>query len=101
MNRQEDEPCPLAFNPSQSLIVIRLCYGYFFAEVDVLNGVQQLDSFIHRPLESFASRNETHAATALIDHGSAHGFSKIACSFGLTPRIDQAATTHIAIGYLI
>ena len=37
------------------------------AEVDVLDRVEQLDAFLERALERLATRDEAHAAGALVD----------------------------------
>src|SRR5215207_6256640 len=44
-----------------------------FGEVNVLNGVEEADAFVHRALESLAARNQPHAAAALVDDGRADG----------------------------
>ena len=49
--------------------------GDFGAEVDVLDGVEELDAFVHGALEGFAAGDEAGAAGALIDDGGGYGFS--------------------------
>src|ERR1700733_9180144 len=43
--------------------------GDFFAEVDILDGVQEFYAFGHGTLEGLAPGDETGAASALVDHG--------------------------------
>src|ERR1035438_8287039 len=45
----------------------RLRHRHFFAQIDVLNGVQQAYAFFHGPLESLAPGNKSHPACALVD----------------------------------
>jgi len=51
--------------------------GYFFAEVNVLDRVQQFDAFFHRALERFASGDQAHAARAFVDDGGEDGVFEI------------------------
>src|SRR5206468_2712881 len=39
------------------------------AKVDILDGVEELDAFLHGALERFAAGNEASAASTLIDDG--------------------------------
>ena len=52
-----------------------------FAEVNILNRVQQLDAFAHRTLKCLATGDEAGAAAALIDDRGAHRFRQIARAF--------------------
>jgi hypothetical protein len=74
--------------------------GDFGTEVDVLDGVEKLDAFLHGALESFAAGDEAGAAGALVDDGSGDGFLEIVCA-GSTSAVDQARAAHVAIGNLI
>src|SRR6266404_4823065 len=56
-------------------------YCDFFAEVDVLNGIQQADAFFHWPLESLPARDQSHAAGALIDHCRYDGIFQVPRAF--------------------
>src|SRR6185503_17807986 len=47
-------------------------------QVNVLNRVEQLDAFLHRPLERLAARDEPHTAGALVDDRRLHGFLQVA-----------------------
>src|SRR5207302_10042131 len=47
--------------------------GYLVAEIDVLDGVQQLHALPHRSLEGLPSGDEAGAARALVDDRGAHG----------------------------
>jgi predicted acylesterase/phospholipase RssA len=44
--------------------------------IDVLDGVQQLDPLLHRPLEGLAPRDQAGAAGALVDHRGAHRLAR-------------------------
>lgn len=39
-----------------------------FAEIDILNGIEEFYAFFHRLLERFASRDQSHSTTPLVDH---------------------------------
>ena len=74
--------------------------GDFGAEVDVLDGVEELDAFLHGALEGFAAGDEASAAGALVDDSSGDGFLEIVCA-GSAAAVNQASATHVAIGDLI
>ena len=74
--------------------------GDFGAEVDVLDGVEELDAFLHGALEGFAAGDEASAAGALVDDSSSDGFLEIVCA-GSAAAVNQASATHVAIGDLI
>ena len=77
-----------------------LGYGDFGAEVDVLDGVEKLDAFLHRALESFTARDEAGAAGALVDHRRGHRFFEIVRA-GSPTTVDQARAAHVAIRDLV
>ncbi len=54
-----------------------LGYRDVFAEVDVLNGVQQGGTDIKRLLEGFAATDKPHAAAAFVDDSRAHGLLQV------------------------
>ena len=62
--------------------------GDFFAEVDVLDGVEEADAFFEGSLEGFASRDEAHAACAFVDDGGDDGVLEIASAFGFATTIN-------------
>src|SRR5437762_11206338 len=74
--------------------------GDFGAEVDVLDGVEELDAFLHGALEGFAAGDEASAAIALVDDSSGDGFLEIVCA-GSAAAVNQASATHVAICDLI
>src|SRR5712664_329675 len=74
--------------------------GDFGAEVNVLDGVEELDAFVHGALEGFAAGDEAGAAGALVDDGSGYGLFEVVCA-GSPAAIDQAGAAHIAVGDLI
>ena len=51
--------------------------GDFGAEVNVLDGVEELDAFGHGALEGFAAGDEAGAAGALVDDGGGYGFFEV------------------------
>ena len=55
----------------------RLGDRHVLREIHVLDGVEQLDAFLHRLLEGLAAGNQAHAAGALVDHRRAHRLGKI------------------------
>ena len=64
-----------------AIILLYLCYGDLLRKINVLNRVQQLDAFVHRPLECFAAGDQAHAAAAFVDDGGAHRLGEIAGAF--------------------
>ena len=60
-------------------------------EIDLLNGVQEIDAFLHRPLESLASRYETKATGSFVAYGGHDRFSHIPelNRLGANIRVDQ------------
>src|SRR5580704_9207194 len=49
----------------------------FRTQVDVLNGVQQLNPFCKRPLKSFAARDQPGSTGPLVDHRRGYGLFEI------------------------
>jgi hypothetical protein len=74
--------------------------GDFGAKVDVLDGVEELDAFLHGALEGFAAGDEAGAAGALVDHSGGYGFFEVVCA-GRAAAIDQACAAHVAVGHLV
>src|SRR5436309_10320182 len=75
--------------------------GYFATEIHVLDGIQQLDAFVRRPLKRLPPRDQAHAAGALVDHRRPDRFLEIALAGGGAARVDQAGAPHVAVGDLI
>src|SRR5687767_4697000 len=75
--------------------------GDLFGEVDVLNGVEELDAFGHRALERLAARNQPHPAAALVDDGRADGLLHVALALTYAAGVDEAAAPHVAVRHLI
>src|SRR5262249_40072321 len=74
--------------------------GDVWAEVDVLNGVEQLHAFFHGALEGFTTGDEPGAAGALVDHGRGHGFLEIVRAGGAAG-VDQARAAGKAVDDLV
>src|SRR5260370_42707271 len=77
-----------------------LCDGDFGAKVDVLDGVEELDAFLHGALEGFAAGDKARTAGALVDDGGGDGFLE-GISAGCSAAVDQAGAAHVAVGDLI
>lgn len=58
-----------------------------FIEIDILDGVQNIDTLIHRALERFPAADESGAAGALVDHCRADGLLEIILA-GSAARVD-------------
>ncbi|CAN5522915.1 hypothetical protein BH10CYA1_BH10CYA1_32010 [soil metagenome] len=69
------EHCVRWFLQSQFRLV--LGDGDALAQVDILDGVQQLDALRHRLLERFATADHATAAGALVDHGRGDSFDQV------------------------
>src|SRR5439155_6377427 len=74
--------------------------GYCGAEVDILDGVEELNTFFHGTLESFAAGDETGAASALVDDRRGDSFFEVVCA-GSAAAVDQSHAAHVAVGNLI
>src|SRR5229473_4052032 len=77
-----------------------LCDGDFGAKVDVLDGVEELDAFVHGALEGFAAGDEAGTAGALVDDGGGYGFFEVVGA-GSAAAVDQSCAAHVAVGDLI
>ena len=78
-----------------------LCDRYIFAEVDILNRVQESDSFFHRPLECLPAGNQTHASGAFVDYGGLDCFGQVSCPGTGTAAVDQAGAAEVAVDNLV
>src|SRR5690554_2167637 len=72
-----------------------------FIQIDILNGIEQFDTFRHRLLERLAPGNQPHATGTLVNHRGAHRLTKVAMALGTTTGVDQTGTAHIAARDLI
>src|SRR5690242_17219585 len=72
---------------------LRLCDRDLVVEVDILDGVEQLDALLHRPLERLAAGDEAHASRALVDHRGAHGVLEVARTRRRAAAVDQPGAT--------
>src|SRR5258708_23189228 len=72
--------CPKTSRGESCLDIIALGDGDFWAEVDVLDRVQELDAFFHGALEGFAAGDEAGAAGALVDDGGGARLFEVFCS---------------------
>src|SRR4029079_14619051 len=79
----------------------RLSNSDLVAEINVLDRVQQLHAFAHRALKRLATRDQSHAAAALVNHCRANRLSQITRALRFAARIDQAATTHVTVCHLV
>src|SRR6202008_558656 len=79
---------------------VQLSDGDVGAEVDVLNGVEELDAFFHGALESFAAGDEAGAARALVDDGGGDGFFEVVGA-GSAAAVYEARAAHVAVGDLV
>ena len=70
-------------------------------QVNILNCMEQLDSFVSWMLKCLTSGDEAHAAGAFVDDRGSYGLGKVAGAGRGTARIDQADSTHVAVGHLI
>ena len=70
-------------------------------QVDVLDGVEQANAFLHRALERLAAGDQAHAAGALVDDRGLHGFLQIALAGRRAAGVDQAGAAHVAVRHLV
>ena len=70
---------PNLFNKLYVSILLGDCN--FFGKVNVLNGVQQFDAFVHWALEGFSSGDQTRSAAAFVDDCGADGICHVALAF--------------------
>src|SRR6202158_5811140 len=74
--------------------------GDIGAQVNVLDGIQELDALFHGALEGFAAGDEAGAAGTLVDDGGGYGFFEVVCA-GSAAAVDEAGAAHVAVGDLI
>src|ERR1700745_1326907 len=86
--------------PIETTVKAKLGDSDFGSEVDVLDGVEELDTILHGPLECFAARDEAGAAGALVDDGGGHGFFEVVGTGG-SAGVDKAGAAHITVGDLV
>src|SRR4051812_26627109 len=70
-------------------------------EIDVLDGVDQADSFGHRTLECLAAGDQADAAGALVDDGGADGGGEVVDAAAFAAGVEQRASPHVAVGELV
>src|SRR5580704_10231594 len=75
-------------------------YGDVFAQVDVLNGVEELHTVGHGALEGFATADKAGAACALVDDRGSDGVFEVVGA-GRAAGIDEAGSAHEAVGDLV
>jgi len=79
---------------------LSLGHGHGFIFEDVLNRVQQLDSFLHGFLECLPPGNEPHPACSLIDDGGSNCVGQIVLA-GCAARVDEPNPPHVAVDDLV
>ena len=77
-----------------------LRYRYVGAQVDVLDGVEELDAFGHGALEGFAAGDQAGAAGALVDDGGGDGFFEVVGPGGAAA-VDEAGAAAEAVDDLV
>src|SRR5258708_1860011 len=92
--------CPKTSRGESCLDIIALGDGDFWAEVDVLDRVQELDAFLHGALEGFAAGDEAGAAGALVEDGGGDGFLEIVGA-GSAAAVDEAGAAAEAVDDLV
>jgi len=73
---------------------------YLWAEIDILDGMEELGSLFHRTLESLATGNHSRATGAFVDNGCLDGIFEVVGSRG-TARVDEAGPSHVAVDNLV
>src|SRR3954471_19651794 len=69
-------------------------------EVDVLDGVEQLDALARGALEGLAARDEAHPPGPLVDDRGRDGLGHVGLALGLAAPVDEAGAAHVAVGDL-
>src|SRR5690606_14272284 len=72
-----------------------------FIEINILYRIQHFHTIGKRSLESLASEDQSHTASAFIYYGSSYCFHEIAFALALTTTVDQTYTAIEAAQYLI
>src|SRR5215469_4640197 len=73
---------------------------HFFAQIHILNGIEEFYAVGHGALEGLAAGDEAGAAGALVDDGCGYGFLEVVGS-GSAAGIDEAGAAHVAVGHLV
>src|SRR5690348_7153506 len=100
MSRPHRRACGCGFRRANQHDWRGLGDGDVGAEVDVLDGGEELDAFGHGALEGFAAGDEACAAGTLVDDSSGYGVFEVVGT-GSAAAIDQARAAHEAVGDLI
>src|SRR5882672_11513546 len=74
--------------------------GDIGAQVNVLDGIQELHAFLHGALEGFAAGDEAGAAGALVDDGGGYGFLEIVGA-GSAAAVDEPGAAAEAVDDLV
>jgi len=70
-------------------------------EINILNGLDQVEPFLKRTLEGFAANDHAHTAGAFIGNGGEDGICEIGCAMAFAAAVDEAYAAAIAIQHLI
>jgi hypothetical protein len=82
-------------------VVRELRDGDFGIQVNVLDCIHECDAVFPRFLESFASENQTHAASAFINESGFDGFGKIGVALRFAARVNERNLAHVAVRDLV
>src|SRR5260370_6205155 len=74
--------------------------GYFRAQINVLNCIQQLNAFLQWPLKCLPAGDQSGAACPFVDHRGDDGFLEVIRA-GSSPAVDQTSSPHEAIRYRV
>src|SRR5436853_7469349 len=83
-----------------SMSPLRLSDSDLLRQINVLDGVEDFNAFVHRFLKGLAPADQAHAAGALVDHRRAYRLLQIVLA-RLAATVDQPGTAHIAVRHLI
>ena len=78
-----------------------LCDRDVFVEIDVLNGLDEIDAFFEGALKDFAAHDHAHATGAFVGDGGIDGIELIGGSFAFAAAIDHPYATAIAVEHLV
>src|SRR5690606_19090254 len=99
-----EAPRSILRGPCSSVVLDRRAVesgdGYVLAQVDVLDGVQQLDALGHRTLERFSTTDQAHAPRAFVHDGRGHCVSEVVLARRSTA-VDESDATSVAVEHLV
>lgn len=86
---------------SRLWVFMALCDGDIFIQVDVLDGLDKIDTVSEGALEGFTAQDEAHTAGAFVDDGRDDRVLFIGVAFAFSAAVDHTDAAAVAVEDLI